>query len=147
MKTLKIPPVVVIDATKWRCGGSSYDNRPNCVLGSGRTRLLNEDGYQCCLGFIAEQSGVPKSNLMQTDPESLSWNANIKIDKLVSRDKNVSNKLYQMRNTKLANEAISINDNTTITISTKTARLRKLFAAHGIKLKFKNLKKAISGKQ
>lgn len=46
----------VIDRSKWRFGG---------VLGEslGLTALLNQDNYQCCLGFASEQLGVPRSAL------------------------------------------------------------------------------------
>lgn len=48
----------VIDRAKWR-GGSNGPHR----RGPGRTALLNEQGGQCCLGFVCEQMGVPREAL------------------------------------------------------------------------------------
>jgi len=38
---------VTIDRSKWRCGDDGRER-----AGVGSTRLLNREGYMCCLGFI-----------------------------------------------------------------------------------------------
>ena len=49
----------VVDRSKWRCGSNAGDRH-----GKGDTRLLNSEGYQCCLGFVCEQLGVPRGELL-----------------------------------------------------------------------------------
>jgi hypothetical protein len=46
--------VLTIDRSKWRRGGGSEINHPD-----GPTRLLNERGKMCCLGFDALACGLP----------------------------------------------------------------------------------------
>jgi hypothetical protein len=38
---------VLIDRSKWRCGDDGRER-----AGVGSTKLLNREGYMCCLGFI-----------------------------------------------------------------------------------------------
>lgn len=42
---------LTIDCAKWRCGGAS----PETSLGFGDTRMLNDEGYMCCLGQLSLQ--------------------------------------------------------------------------------------------
>ena len=59
-------PTIIIDRNRWVHAG-----REN----AGKTKLLNDEGYQCCLGFYCEQSGIPRSLLRnRTVPvEDSSW--------------------------------------------------------------------------
>lgn len=51
----------VIDRTIWRCGKGS-DPRYN--RGEGLTRLLNKEGYMCCLGQICKQIGYDDEDII-----------------------------------------------------------------------------------
>jgi hypothetical protein len=58
---------LIIDRAKWRTGGNSP-----IQTGVGRTRLLNKEGYMCCLGFRCHQMGIPEKDLLKagyTDDE------------------------------------------------------------------------------
>lgn len=50
---------VTIDRSKWRTG---IDR--GIATGQGRTGLLNDEGYQCCLGFICEAAGASRNELL-----------------------------------------------------------------------------------
>lgn len=43
---------IVIDKSKWRCGGSVKDKH---ARGKGSVRLLNNEGFMCCLGQMCQQ--------------------------------------------------------------------------------------------
>jgi hypothetical protein len=50
---------VTIDRSKWRTG-SSYDS----AAGLGMTKLLNNEGYMCCLGFCCKAAGCIDKDIM-----------------------------------------------------------------------------------
>jgi hypothetical protein len=58
--------ILTIDRSKWRRGGSmDYELR-------GPTRLLNEKGYMCCLGFDALACGLTPDDIRNAiDPETM----------------------------------------------------------------------------
>jgi hypothetical protein len=45
--------ILVLDESIWRCGDDAKD--PNKSRGTGYTKLLNEEGYMCCLGQFSLQ--------------------------------------------------------------------------------------------
>jgi hypothetical protein len=50
---------VTIDRSKWRTGsGSKY------ATGLGATKLLNSDGFMCCLGFCCKAAGCSDKDIM-----------------------------------------------------------------------------------
>jgi hypothetical protein len=50
---------VTIDRSKWRTGGI-YDS----ATGRGATKLLNNEGYMCCLGFCCKAAGCSDEDIM-----------------------------------------------------------------------------------
>jgi hypothetical protein len=52
---------VVIDRSKWRTGGKGSNS-----TGEGNTRLLNQEGFMCCLGFCCQAAGVSVADLYDT---------------------------------------------------------------------------------
>lgn len=61
--------VLTINRSEWRRGGSFSTG---AVKGQGITRLLNDQGFKCCLGFDALACGVTKGEIFNAmDPESL----------------------------------------------------------------------------
>jgi hypothetical protein len=52
--------VLTIQRSKWRRGGVEHNKR------QGLTRLLNEHGLMCCLGFDALACGVPEAEVKLT---------------------------------------------------------------------------------
>jgi hypothetical protein len=58
---------VVIDRSKWRTGDESRHR-----TGSGYTKLLNTEGYMCCLGFCCKASRVGVKRIQgRTAPNSI----------------------------------------------------------------------------
>ncbi len=51
--------------SKWSSGGDGHFS-----TGIGPTRMLNSEGYMCCLGQFAQQVGVKEQNLLgKTTPD------------------------------------------------------------------------------
>ena len=107
---------VEVDRSKWRRGGSAYPQ-------DGTTRLKNERGLKCCLGFATEQSGVSLvrvgwfREIMFTYPSELrdcrlSWLIELEI------------------------AASEINDAKRLSDATREKRLSSLFAEHGHEMVF-----------
>lgn len=51
----------ILDCQTWRCG---RDYGGNFQMGIGRTTLLNDEGFSCCVGQFMQQCGVPRENLL-----------------------------------------------------------------------------------
>jgi hypothetical protein len=59
--------VLTIQRSKWRRGGGDDSKHP-----AGPTRLLNEKGFMCCLGFDALACGVPAEEIHDVgEPEEI----------------------------------------------------------------------------
>ena len=117
----------ILDKSKWICGRPSSNippERSNC-LGEGSTKLLNEKGYMCCLGQCMYQviEGHNKSVSVLFDKESPE-----ETDFLCPP----FNKLYgSIVNTRLAGDAMFINDAIDTTVDEKIELLQQLFTDHG----------------
>lgn len=111
---------VIIDRSRWRTGKFSKNS-----TGKGTTFLLNKEKYSCCLGFICRANKIGTSN------KAVPWQCGA-VKELSYFDKEKESYV----NTKLANEAISINDNITTTYKEKEKCLKKLFKNSSYKLKF-----------
>lgn len=116
----------IIDRSKWRCGGETGEN----AKGFGSTRLLNGEGYMCCLGQIAKQLGYINADLIGLgepyelhDDDEKNFEENI----LVNSD---------TCNTDLTSDAMSINDDADITIKERERQLKARFKEEGISLVF-----------
>lgn len=121
---------VTIDRSKWVRNisedvvvknGNECGSKTAAVLGD--TNLLNDDGNMCCLGFICNQAGVPKTLLNnQGFPYSV-------------EHKRVPKYLVENgSNTNLTYQAIQIND-TFMDGKTRERKLKALFKDH-VKLEF-----------
>ena len=52
-----------VDRTRWK----------TATQGRGVPQLLNPEGYQCCLGFVAEQLGVAREEILDViTPDNIS---------------------------------------------------------------------------
>jgi hypothetical protein len=54
--------VLTIQRSKWRRGGDRGWSRDS-QIGSGPTRLLNDEGFMCCLGFDALACGLTEDQI------------------------------------------------------------------------------------
>lgn len=108
---------LIINRKKWKTGSHGF----------GKTNLLNSDSrMMCCLGFRCEQMGIPKKDLEDKFyPSSL------------SREYTIPGLINSKGcNTKFANKAIEINDNSNITSEVREKRLIALFKKVNIIVEF-----------
>ena len=114
---------LIIDRKKWRTGGDFFTEK-------GLTKLLNREGYMCCLGFYSLQIGnkTEKEILNMTCPYQVE--NQIGIESLVSKNGEV--------NSIFAYDAIEINDNDLISNEDREQRLIELFKGEGIEISFIN---------
>lgn len=57
---------LVIDRSRWRRGAMATDSEPK-----GTTRLLNNKGFMCCLGFDALACGLSEDQILGVTAPSL----------------------------------------------------------------------------
>lgn len=118
------PEKLILDYSKWRCGGNVGEN----VLGAGETRLLNEEGFCCCIGLWSKQLGASDEDLMGIgDPSCCKDQIPLFVDE---------SKAYY--NSKLANDCIDINDNILTTPEQKIIQLKERLNSEGIQLEVIN---------
>lgn len=119
-KLLRFPKVLELDYKKWICGGGLNGNykKINRAHGNGSSKLLNSNGYMCCLGQFSEQAGISEKCLLNIG---------------------MPHHLDDIRITKASevrfDEAASINDASSNTIAEKVVGIRGVFRRNQIKLK------------
>ena len=87
----------VIDRSKWRNGVNGINSK-----GQGITKLLNEEGYMCCLGMVCSQLNISDDKLLRKSHP---------IDLLQDVPYLTGYVSDEIGDTDLAFEAITINDN------------------------------------
>lgn len=112
-----------VDRSKWRCGGAL--GNPT-VRGEGVTKMLNGDGFMCCLGHCAKQ----------LDPDVIIENKNYPNDSLWNISRYDNPFIMHLKNSLLAKEAARINDDEQIDQKEREQRLRNLFKEYGHTIKF-----------
>ncbi len=116
-----------INRSTWRFGG--YDKYKQF----GLTKLLNTQGYMCCLGSISEQCGVPRKDLLNIDyPYDLLSQHHDLVSFLREKP---TNSIFA-NNTFLAQQAANINDNSNISNEERETRLIELFKTEGYTISF-----------
>lgn len=110
-----------IDRKVWRCGYGRYDS-----LGRGQVRLLNREGYMCCLGQCLQQSGLEKHYLLDKHFPS---NLNVFVEYFTNDN---------CSDSELSREAYIINDDERINQTEREEKLQKLFEKYGHELEFIN---------
>lgn len=117
---------VIIDRSKWKTG----------ICGLGATRLLNKEGFMCCLGFISKAvlRKRKKNSTKSIKNKSTPACVNVSIPDLNMPSNNDLNKDI-MINSPLSINAMCINDNLD-PIDIKEKELKKLFKNSIYKLKF-----------
>lgn len=126
----------ILDYSKWRSGKDG----PHAV-GTGRTKLLNSEGFMCCLGQYCESKGIKKRKmydigtphgLVNATTESTRANVYDKIPKLLQDIPGT--RTLCLTHSKLANGAMWINDNSDLTPEERIEQLTDLFVENGIEL-------------
>ena len=116
MKTLKI------DRAKWRNGTN----------GKGNSRLLNEDGFMCCLGFACKADGLDDSNIFNKwYPDCLDYTPLLNPENVLFTPGN-----FEEGNLNLRPQLITTNDSINLENSERETRLKELFKKLDIDLVF-----------
>lgn len=129
--------ILTLNFKKWKCG---QDGDENVAHGRGGTKLLNNEGYMCCLGQFATQLNpkVKKQNILHKhNPCDLS-------EVIPALSKKFGH--YSIIDTKLSNAAIDINDDENTFIEQKIKKLKSLFRKRGYTIKVTNLPKTLQKK-
>jgi hypothetical protein len=115
---------LVIDRSKWRTGGGGYN------FTYGETKLLNDMGYMCCLGFYCVQIGNKTKNEIYgiTCPSHLDSFEGV--EELVKDGNHLND-----TNSDFSESAIYINDSD-ISNEERERQLKELFKKNGVDLKF-----------
>lgn len=106
---------------------SEWGRGPFTLSGGGPRRLLNLEGFKCCLGFFSLACGVPAKEILgASGPDNLKKDDQEKIPQLV----------FLEEHTALTIEAVKINDDPFIEEAEREQKLSELFRKKGVKLKF-----------
>lgn len=113
----------VIKKSEWLRGGAKY------------SKLLNSEGQKCCLGFLAQASGIEDENMLNiTSPvqmyikRKVGWN--LFPDFLINAEDNLNSADCRV--------LIRINDEPSISDSVREKLLTKEFKKHGIEVSFED---------
>lgn len=113
--------IIIIDRATWRCGGEGIEGYAN---GQGKTYLLNQEGFMCCLGQYSKLNGIPNESLLGEGLPTSSWiiqGDRKGLENLVTDDGMCS---------QFTDEAVEANDDKYITNEEREARLTKLALEH-----------------
>lgn len=119
----------IIERSTWRCGG--FGLKGVTQHGNQYTKLLDKEGFRCCLGSVCSQLGVPDEMLLD-----IAYPRQVQLDSY----KHVLSILREelpshANNSILAQEAIDINDSY-LSFSVREEKLIALFAEYGHELEF-----------
>lgn len=113
-----------VNRAKWRCGTNGKNRK-----GEGSVKLLNYQGYMCCLGFCSLQLGLNPKDIIDipfpyqiNHPNLLGILNEVRFGDLMYTD--------------LSAKAVQINDNLALTPEEREKRLSELFAEHGHEMVF-----------
>jgi hypothetical protein len=107
---------LIIDRGKWRNGGRGYNHK------YGITKLLNKEGFMCCLGFFCVQIDNMKLNEILDIPNPVGLDSN-----LVG---------YDGLTKPWAHSAIQINDDDSLPQEIREKRIHEIFKDYGYDVKF-----------
>ncbi len=144
MKKNQAQKKLIIDRSKWRAGGADTDDDPyNSRVGEGDTRLLNDKGYMCCLGFACKQFANAQDEHLLNQPRPIIY---LQFLNGTSTLKDIGEVPY-LTNTSLdgiatesllTQRAITLNDSSLFTKAGREDRIRDLFAKHDVEVEFIN---------
>ena len=123
-----------IDRSKWRSGGAI--NAGKETVGLGKTKMLNEQGFMCCLGQCCKQMGLTDRQLENAFyPSGCGWNK----DKVEDDNPFVTvygKEVRYLADTRLSSAAWEINDSLRFNTEEREEKLIDLFKEHGHELEF-----------
>jgi len=120
---MKLPKILYLDYSTWRCGKNSRIKENK--MGRGKTLLRNKEGFSCCLGQWVQQTDpdLTKNELAVPEPTDLLYCIGGLIEAGAWR-----------YNSEFSKNCISINDDKDTTIRKKISLLRKEVKEIGRKL-------------
>lgn len=114
----------IVDRTKWVRGGDEETY--------GKSALLNTKGFQCCLGFVCEQEGVSRYDLLNTGSPDI-------LQIVIPNITYIPESGVCVYNTISVSEAMLVNDDKEIiNDDEREKQLNSIFAQDNIELKFIN---------
>lgn len=120
--------ILILDYDQWKCGGHSQNS-----LGSGLTKLLNSEGYMCCLGQFSLQFEVTEKEILhRTNP--------CDINKYIPL---LNEKINRSENTEFSEKAVAINDTFKTTPLEKIEQLTSLCHRYDYELVVLNMPEKI----
>lgn len=131
---------LVLDYSKWRCGGD-FTDAPGNQLGEGPTMLLNEQGFMCCLGQFSLQldTDLDEYDICNLgEPADLDQEVTLLCYTEGDVDPAAEDDEHTTHSTILSDKAIAINDDGDTTPEEKIAQLRELFGAAGYEIEVIN---------
>lgn len=103
-------------------------------MGSEDSRLLREDGYRCCLGFVGAQVGVNEDDMLGVCAPCEIWdNKNAPVWPTWMYPGNANG-----AHSEECNKAMLLNDDDNIHDDERIAKLKELFARNGDELRFQD---------
>lgn len=129
MKKKEFEQTFIVDRALWK-------NSHTFPGTSSELLTQTEDGLQtmCCLGFVCNQLGIPKQDLLyRSTPLCLEgrWT----IPYLIMEKRSKMGEDY-WTDSELSDDAIQINDDNSIAPKDKEKKLKELFAKHNLGIKF-----------
>lgn len=125
---MNTPKKLILDYSKWICGFEALEYCPH-QLGKGNVRLLNDEGFSCCIGQWSLQCGFKKNEIIERGgPDSLR-----RIFPLFNHKRD-----EWFADTVLAQDCITINDDIKTTPELKIRLLTSRLAKEGITLEVIN---------
>jgi hypothetical protein len=122
---------VTIDRARWRTGSIG----PN-KTGEGHTRLLNQEGFMCCLGFCCQAAGASKDDIQsKLYPSSLANTTKSRVPSMPSLIKYDGHR-DEFADLDLAVSAMEINDCKDTTPALKEQKILELFKDSEFEIEF-----------
>lgn len=117
-----------VKLSRWRTGDVGPER-----TGKGKTRLLNDEGFMCCLGFACLSQNMNKKDIKNIPvPIEVSTTINKSIQGLTT----CKGPLKKYSSTVFTHKAIKINDDSRTTVKEKIILLTKLCKRHGHQIRF-----------
>lgn len=137
------PEKLILDYSKWRCGeGGAYP------VGNGKTQLLNNEGFMCCLGMWSLQCGAQIDELLNKgEPNELKTLIPLFAEEETWEFEEINPETGEFEKytgsdgkstSRLASLAIGINDEKETTPEHKIELLKELLSTEGIQLEVIN---------
>lgn len=134
----------VIDRSGWVCGirrdpSKVSEGIPDNVYeaardATGRSAMLNTEGFMCCLGHVCHNAGFGKDLLLGKDfPENVIAGQDVFLD---IPDLTRVGDYGSVRDSDFADKAAKINDDSDLSPKERERDLTVVFKEYGMKLKF-----------